>query len=619
MNTKSIKNLKEKIYHNLVATELSRLVFGLIVLILFAVVFIFDFSAYLSYHAPKNYILIVLTSAGFFIFWLKSKKTIIVTWLEIILLVRLIWVVITNPSLVYHPSNLGFWILLSLTLLTLLSRQISDKNPNILACFLRILWIFGLIQAVIGLYQFVHYKDYPTYLMKTAMIGTIGTANGYGLFLAVSIIAVLTDIKNMGSKFGKWIACLSVSLIIIALLLNRSRGAILGLISSFLILAIFMMYTQTNSLSIFRRVRLSRIGGVIVVFICFLFCVLFLYKLNPESSIGRFMEWRVSAPMIKDHPIKGVGHGRFAVEYLYYQSRYFENPVHNSLAYKAANIKQAHNEYLQAFCESGILGGLLFLSIWIFALWNIFYHLYRNRNYRRQYYGLALIFLTILVHALVDTPLHVLPVSVIAYIALGFIPAKESVIKKIKVHSGIFRCMISVVLLLFLIFILGKSIYQYPGYNHWNRGVKYARNHYWEMAIEQYQSALKRLGGEGELQFHLGSAMVLSGSNSRGIYFLKESLKNFNDKNIYLSLGYGFLHLKNYVEAEKYTRIALSMFPDHLAPHLLLGEIYYYQGRVEDSKASLKKCINRQTTVQSDDILQIAIDARNLWKRFFEN
>ncbi|MDD5231057.1 MAG: O-antigen ligase family protein [Candidatus Marinimicrobia bacterium] len=365
--------------------------------------------------------------------------------------------------------------------------------------------------------------------------------------------------------------------------------------------------------------RLSRIGGVVVVFICFLFCILFLYKLNPESSIGRFMEWRVSAPMIKDHPIKGVGHGRFAVEYLYYQSRYFENPVHNSLAYKAANVKQAHNEYLQAFCESGILGGLLFLSIWIFALWNLFYHLYQNRNHRRQYYGLAMILLTILIHALVDTPLHVLPISVVAYIALGLIPVKESIIKKINVHSGLSRCMITIVLLLFLIFILGKSIYQYPGYNHWNKGVKYARNHYWEMAIEQYQSALKRLGGEGELQFHLGSAMVLSGSNSRGVYFLKESLKNFNDKNIYLSLGYGFLHLKNYIDAEKYTRIALSMFPDHLAPHLLLGEIYYYQGKIEDSKASLKKCINRQTSVQSDDILQIATDARNLWKRFYAN
>jgi len=204
-----------------------------------------------------------------------------------------------------------------------------------------------------------------------------------------------------------------------------------------------------------------------------------------------------------------------------------------------------------------------------------------------------------------------------AYMALGLVPVKESLIKKIVFKSRLSKWLITITLLLYTLFIIGKSIYQYPGYIHWNQGVIYAHDHHWGGAISQYQSALKRLPGEGELQLHLGSVMVISDSYSRGIYFLKESLANFNDKNVYLSLSYAYLHLKNYDEAEKYARIALSMFPDHLAPHLLLGEIYYYQGKIEDSKVSLKKCINRQTTVQSDDIIQIASDARQLWERFY--
>ncbi len=611
------KNFKGKIYSSLQVLDTSRLIFLLIILILFAVAFILDLSVYLSYHTPKNFTLIILTAAGLLIFWLQGKRLLGVSWLEILLLIRLVWVVITNPALLYHPSNLGFWILLSLLILTLLSRQVAANNPNFLTYFFRALWVIGLVQALIGLYQFTFLKDYPSHLMKTAMIGTIGTANGYGLFLAVSIIAALTDQKYLRNRIGRNAVRLSAFLMIIALLLNQSRGALLGLISAVLIVVLFILFTRENRFGILPRIHLPRIVFIAALIVCFLIFGFVLYQLNPESSIGRFMEWRISAPMILDHPIMGVGHGRFAVEYLNYQSRYFENPEHNCLAYKAVNIKQAHSEYLQAFCESGIFGGLLFLVIWSFALWNIFHYLHQNRNSSWQYYGLALIVLTILIHAMVDMPLHVLPISVVAYMALGLIPVKESLIKKIVFKSGLSRLLITIILFLYTLFIVGKSIYQYPGYIHWNQGVIYAHDHHWGGAIGQYQAALKRLPGEGELQLHLGSAMAISGSYSKGIYYLKESLNNFNDKNIYLSLSYAYLHLKNYDEAEKYARIALSRFPDHLAPHLLLGEIYYYRGKIEDSKASLIKCINRQTTIQSDDIAQIASDARQLWERFY--
>jgi len=617
LRLKDTRNFKGKIYSYFRVLEPSRLTSLLIVLILFAVAFIFDLSAYLSYHTPKNFTLIILTAAGLLIYWLKGKRLLVVSWLEILLLIRLVWVVVTNPALLSHPSNLGFWILLSLVILTFLSRQVAANNLSFLIYFFRALWIIGLVQALIGLYQFIFIKDYPVHLMKTAMIGTIGTANGYGLFLAVSIVAALADQKNLISRIGRSIAFLSALLMIIALLLNRSRGALLGLISATLVVFLFIIITQGNKIRFLAKIHLPRMVVIAALFICFFIFGFILYQINPESSVGRFMEWRISAPMIRDHPTLGIGHGRFAVEYLNYQSRYFGNPEHSNLAYKAVNIKQAHNEYLQAFCESGIFGGLLFLTIWLFVLWIIFHHLYNNKTQNNRYYGLALILLTILIHAMVDTPLHVLPISVVAYIALGLVPVKESLIKKIVFKPGLSRWLITIILFLYTLFIVGKIIYQYPGYIHWNQGVFYAHDHHWGGAISQYQSALKRLPGEGELQFHLGSAMVISGSYSRGIYFLKESLENFNDKNIYLSLGYAYLHLKNYDEAEKYARIVLSMFPDHLAPHLLLGEIYYYQGKIEDSKTSLKKCINRQTTIQSDDIAQIASDARQLWERFY--
>ncbi|HMB98670.1 MAG TPA: hypothetical protein VKM36_09320 [Balneolaceae bacterium] len=139
----------------------------------------------------------------------------------------------------------------------------------------------------------------------------------------------------------------------------------------------------------------------------------------------------------------------------------------------------------------------------------------------------------------------------------------------------------------------------------------------WQKATGHYQHALEYLPDEGELHFHMGAALVMQESPSRGLVHLEHALKNFNDRNIYLSRSLAFTELKQYGKAEENAHTALSMFPDHLAPHLLLGEIYHYTKLENKSKESLLKCIKQQTSVQSDQTKQISEDAADMWKQFY--
>lgn len=111
--------------------------------------------------------------------------------------------------------------------------------------------------------------------------------------------------------------------------------------------------------------------------------------------------------------------------------------------------------------------------------------------------------------------------------------------------------------------------------------------------------------------------MIFGGQYSKGIYYLNEAKKDFNDRNIYLSESYGNLKLKKYSEAERLAQNALRMFPDHLAPHLLLGEIYYYMGKIKESKLSLQKCINLDTNIISPEVSKISKEAQNLWTSLY--
>ncbi len=73
---------------------------------------------------------------------------------------------------------------------------------------------------------------------------------------------------------------------------------------------------------------------------------------NLKSASLRFSYWRVGLAMWADHPWTGVGLGNFGKAY----------PAYQYLG--AGDVREAHNGYLQALCETGILGGLLLAAFW---------------------------------------------------------------------------------------------------------------------------------------------------------------------------------------------------------------------------------------------------------------
>lgn len=556
----------------------------------------------------------------------KRRSFITVSLIEIILFILIVWSVICNNRLLNIGSDLDLFQSLSLLFIVSLLRQIvwreksrseeSGKNNRTAITFIRALWILGVCQAILGIGQYFSFPDFlPIGLMKTPMIGTIGHANGFGSFLAASLMALFVDyqdITQIRQKYPRWIAG---GIIAVALILNGSRGAILALVCALIVFSYINFRVERNlPEGIKAPLKVNRILPVIIVLFAILVGLFyFLYNLNIESSKGRLFVWDVAAPMIKDHPVSGVGLGRFSVEYLNFQSRFFADGRNNALSYKAANMKQAHNEYFQAFCEMGIIGGILFLGLWIFVLWLLFF----RKKEQTIEYGIGAILLTILLHSLVDTPLHILPIAIVAYSLIGLTSLPSSYTHTVTLRSKTVQFAVITIFATYAIFALTISLNQYRGFSHWQKGYEYAKERRWSPAILEYQAALQSFPQKGELLFHTGAALVLDGSYSAGIFYLQESLPWYNDRNIYLSLSLANLQLGNLQEAEVQAQKALSMFPDQLAPHLLLGQIFFKQSRIDESQKSLLKCIYRQTSIQSDDVQQISLDAREFWNTYY--
>ncbi|MCC6488636.1 MAG: O-antigen ligase family protein [Candidatus Hydrogenedentes bacterium] len=114
--------------------------------------------------------------------------------------------------------------------------------------------------------------------------------------------------------------------------------------------------------------------------------------MDPVTASLRLSYWKSGVKMALANSIAGVGLGNFGAVYPKYQ-------LPNS-----ADVKQAHNDFLQMFCETGVPGGILFALFWgCFGVWGI--RRIRRESVKAERWLLAGVFCGVvgfLLHSAVD-------------------------------------------------------------------------------------------------------------------------------------------------------------------------------------------------------------------------
>ena len=86
-------------------------------------------------------------------------------------------------------------------------------------------------------------------------------------------------------------------------------------------------------------------------------------RLSSISSgeTGRLDSWKRSAILFRQEPLLGVGTGNWKIRVLQY-----ENPLKSDFTF----MIKAHNDFIEVATETGIVGGLLFITLFVFLLFN---------------------------------------------------------------------------------------------------------------------------------------------------------------------------------------------------------------------------------------------------------
>ncbi len=192
---------------------------------------------------------------------------------------------------------------------------------------------------------------------------------------------------------------------IVSLLLTGSRGGLVSVAVEIIILGWIVIWIIPLP---GRRMRVAVMGlalfGVAALFFWLVppYVATRLGTVNnyvPDTSAGnRPALWRDSLGIFRDHPLVGAGMGSFVTVY----------PQHQTSALDLVT-EHAHNDYIEALTDTGLVGGIVILALLVFFLGIAF------RNLRGQFkrlldwiqLGAGVACCGLLVHSFVDFNLHI--------------------------------------------------------------------------------------------------------------------------------------------------------------------------------------------------------------------
>lgn len=240
-----------------------------------------------------------------------------------------------------------------------------------------ILGLFTVIQAVFALQQenFLGFAQVSTaeiadHVDSWRYVGPVNDPNYYAQLLLLGLpLAAIGAIKSSNSG-QRAIFVLASGLILTAMLMTVSRGAIVALLA----VLVVALRRQRKRLLV-ATVFLILVGLVAVNFLPDVVVSRFLGVYNDISSVltgngfiadkaiaGRLAEMEVAIRLFLDHPMFGVGYNNF-------DSLYQDVARLNSLMSRG-EAREAHNLYLEILAERGLIGFGFFAALISLAIWS---------------------------------------------------------------------------------------------------------------------------------------------------------------------------------------------------------------------------------------------------------
>lgn len=333
--------------------------------------------------APQYlYLSILNISIGIFIYFnptILTQNLISISKKSYIIKAYLLFILFCGLSLfVARNQSLGIVNSIRIIIIFCTLINLSILLNNRLHLIYKITFLVGIsifIQSFQAFYDFIQLSKTDLILNALANLkGNTGNINIFSASLSIKIPFLLIGIVHF-TKWKKWFLVFVLLLATVLIFLTGSRAAFLSLFFETIIF--ILLYLKINPLN---KINILAVSYIIVPLIISFFIANIIFEkgkgtgryesvssrvkqvgnVKDASIHERLLYWNNALQMIKNKPLTGIGLGNWQIESIPY-----EKTMNNDHTISA----NTHNDFLEITAETGILNGLIYLSIFIFAFY----------------------------------------------------------------------------------------------------------------------------------------------------------------------------------------------------------------------------------------------------------
>lgn len=528
----------------------------------------------------------------------------------------------------------------------------------------------AFIAAVYGISQFYGYSF--TFKLPSTdrlrLYSTFGNPNRVAHFIATVLPISFSLLLLKRDKLWKTLLLLSITASYIFFLISGTRTAILALFFGIISWILLFFIGKLKAKSIFKQ----NWGWLTALTLTLIFFTVIYSTNNPlsnpdkgrseftserfkqslaqgtmeDSAAKRLWNWRVTLNMVKDNPILGVGIGNYRCLSAEYQGEYIEK--HPDDSHYPRNLKEAHNDYLQIWAETGSLGLLAFLAF-LFTLCIIGLQAVMKSTGKFTEGLLIIGILSGLVIYLAQTfisfPLHVIE-NVVLFITAGALLITtpkiygideswqyvsyqlwNALLPKREVIKRVFQVGTVVIFGVLTLF----TVQRFRADVHLRRARKLCQKNEPEAAYTECQKALSLWPFDWKIYYQLGLIYSVAEMYDKAIDFFSIAEEYMIRSDIVHSKGVAYQGKGEFKKAEREYMRAIYYLPKSAKVYISLGLLYYeakmneqneqvksigsfeksiesfnkaiemYSGKIEDwlkEDISIKKLVNNKTAVK---------------------
>ncbi len=357
-----------KWYHSHRFPYRNDALFSLLLLTVFLVPTVFFQYSYENFESVKFSLLLIFIGAGLMIWlWFDRQPMRYHSTFSLLLVLFLVWALVgTVFSLDRNTSLLGFFprftssFLFFATWAIFIQLLFQRLNQTTYAALIKLLAAVGLITAIFSLLQTVGIGFYEGLDMPALprVPGFLGNPNFTSMFLVGIVpwaLSLLVAARSLAAKIYYGVA---LFLMLWAIVVLSSRGALLGLGAAFVVLAAVALWKK------FKRAHIWYVIICLVVSagLSFLFlqiarpaAISSTWNLSESNIETRVLVWTVAGRIISAHPWTGSGLGNFQI--LFEKFRGDEFLTYNGL------FDDPHNLFIHLAASGGLPLAAIFLVL----------------------------------------------------------------------------------------------------------------------------------------------------------------------------------------------------------------------------------------------------------------